>query len=71
MTCDAGICVGKDYVATQDNGILIENLATEPGWVRCAGGESPLVKITKHPTEDRYRVLVTCPAGTGKSIPQS
>lgn len=66
MNCDAGVCINDDLIATQDGGLLITNLITEPGWVRCAGGDSPLVKISKDPESDRYRVLVTCPAKSEK-----
>lgn len=78
MSCDAGVCIYSDEGMIMTNGtidapygIMISGLLTGPGYVQCAGGNSPLVEISKIPGTDHYRVLVTCPAKSDDGPPES
>lgn len=76
MACLAVPARGQDIgLGGDDNdgssALLIKNLNIVGSWVVCAGGDKPLVTMTKSQTDDAYRVIVECPKEPAVVVPTS
>ena len=45
-----------------DSALVIEGFELSSGdsWVKCMNGGVPKIKVERHPTEEKYRILVYC-----------